>query len=58
MKGDYLIYLRRLEYFYMKNEAGVKLKFKGKDPEENEYFIKSYQSKTPISLDLVSITKT
>jgi len=55
LQGTYLIYLKRLGMFYMKNENGVKLKFSARDAKEEEFYTKVYKEKKGISAGMVTV---
>ena len=55
LRGDFVIYLRRLGFFYMKNDKGVKVKFAAKDESEKAFYDQVYSEKRPVSVGLITL---
>jgi len=57
LQGTYLIYLKRLGKFYMKNENGVKLKFSTQGMDEESFYDKAYRERRGISVEVGVLIK-
>lgn len=55
LKGTYLIYLKRLGKFYMKNEHGVKFRFSAKDVADEAFYDEVYKKGKSISAGMVTV---